>query len=314
MVRNHANYGNGVVTLGEEPESAPAVEGQALISRLRATFAVAGRGLPMLPTVALEVLQLSARPNLKIDELARLIERDLQLAAQVLRLARSPLHAGLVPVMSLSAAIVRLGLSAMRDVVLEAAMNLRVFKAAAYSETMERVRCHSVAVAHLARVVARFTPMDAEFAFICGLVHDAGFAGALIALGDTRPDQRPALTAQTWWAIDAVHEELGGTLVNLWKMPAEVELVVRHHHSLQIAGHDHPMLAVLAVAEGLACREGLGLAPELGDSEFANVFSREKDDRDRVDDGVARLRLTPPMVKAMNAEVAKVIPSLERTK
>ncbi len=310
-MRTHPNYGRGVVTL-EEPEAE--VSDEALRERLRAKFAAAGRGLPTLPTVALEVLQLSARPNLRIDELARLIERDLQLAAQVLRLARSPLHAGLAPVVSVSAAIVRLGLSAMRDVVLEAAMNLRVFKAAAYSDSMERVRCHSVAVAHLARAVARFTPMDAEFAFTCGLVHDAGFAGALVALGDAQAAQRPALTAQTWWAIDALHEELGQTLVGLWKMPAEVEMVVQHHHGLAVSGRDHPMLAILAIAEGIACREGLGLAPAPGDASLGGLFAREKDDKDRFDEAVARLRLTPPVVKAMNAEVAKVLPVLERVK
>jgi putative nucleotidyltransferase with HDIG domain len=179
---------------------------------------------------------------------------------------------------------------------------------------MERVRNHSVAVAHLARIVARFTSMDAEYAFICGLVHDAGYAGALIALGDVpRPELRPALTPQIWRCFEELHEELGGTLINHWKMTPEVEAVVRGHHGLRISGHAHPMLAVLGIAEGIACREGFTLEPVLGDGEVL-LASRELEDRERTAQAIEVLRLNAPMMKALNAEVAKVVPSLAGAK
>ena len=47
----------------------------------------------------------------------------------------------------------RLGLKTLCDLVLEASMHLRVFRSAAYTETMERLRRQCTATAHLSRII-----------------------------------------------------------------------------------------------------------------------------------------------------------------
>src|SRR4051812_14946668 len=120
---------------------------------------------PMLPAVATELMRLSFRSDVELAPVVRLLENDALLAARVMKLCGSPLYAAVEP-LSIGAAVVRLGPAELRDVVLEASMSSRVFKITGYSEAVDRVRLHSVAVAHVARALTRFTAFEADDAFV----------------------------------------------------------------------------------------------------------------------------------------------------
>ena len=102
---------------------------------------------PLLPVVATELLTLSPRADVDLDGIVRLLERDTLLSNRVLKLCSSPLYGAVEPEPSLKTAAVRLGLAGLRDVVIEAALSWRVFKQTGYSEAVDRVRVHSIAVA-----------------------------------------------------------------------------------------------------------------------------------------------------------------------
>lgn len=92
--------------------------------------------------------------------------------------AQSSLYAGGgATVRSLQDAIRRLGIRGLRNIVLEAAMQLRVFRAPAYAECMETIRRHAPVVAHFSHLVARGVRLDANEAFLAGLMHDVGLVG-----------------------------------------------------------------------------------------------------------------------------------------
>src|SRR5262249_12846500 len=60
-------------------------------------------------------------------------------------------------------------------------------------------------------------------------------------------------------AVVEIHEEVAGMLCQTWKLPAEVSLVVAHHHSCTIDGQVHPLTAAIAIAEALAADAGFGM-------------------------------------------------------
>lgn len=279
-------------TIEEEATLEPA----EVVSRLRQTFTSPSYRPPMLPTVAVEMLALSRRPTTTVNEMAALLERDPVLAAQVLRRAHSAYYAGLMPVRTLGQAITRLGLSALRDLVFEVALDLRVFRAQGYAASMEKLRLHSISVAHIARAVARYTPFESDHAFLCGLLHDIGIAAILLALGDLPQDKKPDLDP-LWPAIDEAHEEASATIARLWKVPEEIALVVGHHHRVLIGGVAHPLVALLSVAEALAAELGCAFAPAaiqpaLVDSTSSKVLER----------AWAELRLAGPTVAQVRKE------------
>lgn len=230
-----------------------------LVSDLLARFSSPQYKPPQAPKVALELAAMAARPNVEPHEVAKLLEQDPMIGGQVLKLANSAAYGGRSPIKTLKDAAVRLGLQAMRNIVLEAALNMRVFRADGYSGIMEQLRVHSSATANAARIIGRYTSMDAEFAFACGLLHDVGLAASLILLGDTAPRQKPPPISEVWNAMERVHEEAGGILMALWAVPGDMNLVIRTHHQARVGGVIHPHVAILALAEELAAENGAGI-------------------------------------------------------
>ena len=213
---------------------------------------------PTLPGVALEVMQLAARPNVQFEELVRVLQRDPVLAARVLSIAQSAFYAARSPIISLHQAAIRLGLQTLRDLVLEAALNLEIFRVPGYDDLMARLYSHSTAVAHVARAVCRRTLVNAEYAFLCGLLHDVGFAAALLAVVE-RPEWRRLPMETLSPVLDAVHVDASGLLARTWRLPPALQQLVAHHHDVVVNGRAEQANAALVVAEQLCWEAGAGM-------------------------------------------------------
>jgi len=236
-----------------------------IVGKLRTLFTSPAYSPPVLPDVAVKLLELSQRPEVEVDQVVLVLEKDAVLAGRVLKLVQSPIYAGQSAIRSLRQAIVRLGLSAMRNCVLEVALNVRVFRARGYGAALEGLQRHGLATAYLCRLVAKWVNQDAEFAFLCGLLHDVGIAGSLLGLADERGGNPPPL-ADIWAAVETIHEEAGATMCRLWKLPEDVTFVVGNHHRISSAGRIHAVAATIVIAQQLADDLGFGLASPLGDT------------------------------------------------
>jgi len=229
---------------------------------LRGVFGSPGYKPPMLPSVALEIHDLSCRSDIDTEKLVVVLEHDPMLAAHVLRVANSASFRGRDAETSLRSAVLRLGLKNLGEVVFEIALHMRVFRSAEYSEMMERLRRHSTASGNLCRVLASRVGQDPEHAFLCGLLHDIGIAAILIVLGErhkSEPALAPVVLSEV---VGQIHEDVSGMLVRQWKLPEEVAEVVAHHHG-RAAVTTAPLLsAVVAVADALTSK--FGFAMDLG--------------------------------------------------
>lgn len=242
---------------------------------LRAVFGSPGYKPPMLPSVALEVHDLSCRSDIDTEKLVALLERDAMLAAHVLRVANSPMFRGRDAETSLRNAVTRLGLRNLGEIVFEIALHMRVFRSAEYSGMMEELRRHSTACANLCRLIAARTGLDAEHAFLCGLLHDIGIAAILIVLGERRksePALEPAVLAEV---VSHVHEDVSAMLVRQWRLPGEVAEVVVCHHGMAAVSKAPLLSAVVALADALTARFGfdVDLGPRSSESCTGEVFS-----------------------------------------
>jgi len=210
---------------------------------------------PPLPEVAIQLLSLSGREDANVGQVVSLLERDVMLAGTVLRLVGSPMYAGRSPIRSLREAVVRLGLHGIRDAVFEASLkNHGVFSLREYADVMTAVARHSTVTAYITRIVCRRAGMDADRAFICGLLHDVGFAGLMLAVEHMDRDAAPPL-ALLWRDVDAIHERASLLLVERWGLPADVVEVVGHHHHLH-TGDLGRLAAAVRLADHLSRRFG----------------------------------------------------------
>src|SRR5512141_3157241 len=177
--------------------------------RILRLFASPSYRPPRLPQVALDILALSRQPDVDFVSMVALLERDPILAAKVLSLCQSAAYARGAPVRSLREAVVRLGLRGLRDLVVEAALPLRVFRVPGYEQPMARLGRHSTVVARLMPALCGAAGVDGEYAFLCGLLHDVGIAACLLAISD---DQRGIVVpfSEAVAIVDELHEEASG--------------------------------------------------------------------------------------------------------
>ena len=210
---------------------------------------------PVLPAVAFEVMELSRRKDVGLTDVQAVLETDPLIATRVIKVAQSPLYATRMPVQSIGDAVRRLGLNTIRDVVWQVSMNMRVFRVPGYTAVMERLQRHSIATAHASRIVCDYTAIASEYAFLCGLLHDVGISGILIALAESAGNDPPELD-MLLPTIDAVHGEASGHMARMWKLASDLQTVLTHHHGFDADNMPHPLVATLTLAEDLVTQLG----------------------------------------------------------
>jgi HD-like signal output (HDOD) protein len=279
--RNEAGYGSGRAFIASGDDVL--LDEEEMVARLLACVEAPDYRPPTLPSVAVELMNLSQRPDVEIDDVVALLEQDSMLTGRILKLAQSPAYGG-VQLKSLSDVLMRIGLKTLRDLVMELAMNLKVFRSADYAETMDLLRLHSTVTAHLAKHVCQYSPIDGEFAFMAGLLHDVGIAGTLIALSDgvERGARPPALFA-IWPAVDRVHPRAAETMAGHWELPPDIRMAVGAHHQVVTRGHPHPLAAAVALADDLAHECGVGVNPKAAEDAAADEEQDALRSHDQVD-------------------------------
>jgi len=246
----------------------------ALTSTLQNTLSSPSYRPPTLPVVATEVMKLASRPEAKFAELVDVLQRDPVLAARVLSIAQSAMYASRSPAVSLHQAAVRLGLKMLRDIVFEAALQAKLFRAPGFDGLMARLYRHSTATAHVTRAMCRRTLVNAEYAFLCGLLHDMGIAAALLVVAD-RPEWRRLPLERLAPALDAVHVDASGLLARQWKLPDAIQQVVANHHQVVVDDKPRQVNAALIIAEQLCWEAGAGMLPPPDDAHPGSVATPE---------------------------------------
>jgi len=305
----------------KEADSSDALRAhQRIQERIERTFSDPRYEPPKLPAVALELLELARRPDVEVRDVVSLLEKDPILASRLLRHVQSPLYAGGAEIRSLQRALTHLGLEHIRDIALELTVDARVFRAEHYAEAMDRVSKHSRLTAYLTQVVCRYAVYDASHAFLCGLLHDVGFAAGLIALGDVpRSEDRPDIAVALPVLLD-MHVELGGQVAQSWGLSPEIVNVIRHHHELADSdGQVHQLAAVVCLAEHLANElgsSGIIASSGAGQPVFAQDRPRAHDQTSpqQIELAFKTLGLDAQKIQLIRADAAKVIVNLESPK
>ncbi|HEY3498585.1 MAG TPA: HDOD domain-containing protein [Polyangiaceae bacterium] len=268
---------------------------QSLREDLLAAFSDPGYRPPMLPSVALDVMSLTARDDVDVAEVVTLLERDEMLALALLRLAGSSVYAGRAPIRSLREAVVRLGIYVVRDAVFEVSLRSGVFRSDEYGDTVESIARHSTLTAYITRIICRRAGIDSDLAFICGLLHDVGFAGLLMAVKHVERESAPPL-ATLWPHVDALHERASLVLAQRWGLPAEVVEVIGHHHHIH-TGKFARVASAVRIADHLtesfgASVRGPWVSGQALPGDLVGVFDLETAAADLgIDDGgLARIR------------------------
>lgn len=153
----------------------------ALLTRIKARDVE----IPVLPEVARKVVSLVNDPDSDALQLAKVIESDQSMAANIIRIANSPAYSPNGNVVSLQQAISRLGMRTMSEVAIAASVNSKMFHAPGFEARIKQIWDDSLKTALWAKEVARLTRRNVEAAFLCGLLHNIGRPMLLQWLSDS---------------------------------------------------------------------------------------------------------------------------------
>jgi len=269
--------------------------------------------LPALPEVVARMESTLADPEVDVREVARLVMTDPVLSGQILRMANSAYYArGGTPVANAQAAVQRLGMRAVRGLVYALSLP-RLFPSGADAGMHRLLWKHALAVASMGReLVGEIggTAAEKDLAYMAGLVHDVGS----LVMARVDPGYREFLDRAASRPVDAQwderdlcdleadeygidHAEVGEIfLVERWKMPQPIPLVVRHHHDMGWAetARDETtrrLVAILNVANGVCDHAGLSWdrMPAEGHAFREDAWECLGLDLSRVDDLMSRM-------------------------
>ena len=211
---------------------------------------------------------LSRRASTTVRDVARVVETDPALAAQILHLANSAFFAPPMRVTAVERAVTHLGL----DLVRALALSSQVFAAvgsAAGRDTVRRVEAlqrHAILATQIGRPIVGLRPELAEDAWAALLLHDIGELVLAVvapsryeAARQRARDRNVSPTVTEREEFGHCHAIVGACLMQLWGIPAEVVEAIARHPDLTNGDSDElDLAAIVHVAAALADeRDGL---------------------------------------------------------
>jgi len=196
--------------------------------------------LPSLPRIYLELTELLKNPNASPVTIGEVIERDISMTVEILKLVNSAFFGLGRPIGNPGEAAAYLGKETVKTLVLSFLVfsEFNIPKVAGFS--MESLWGHSLQVATVARKIAGTVLADRkleEESFTAGMLHDVGrlilfskLTPQYIRVLESAEKNQTDLLRAEQLEFNVTHAEVGGYLLGLWGLPGPIVDAVTWHH------------------------------------------------------------------------------------
>ena len=219
------------------------------------------RGSLMLPMVAMEALEIVKDPRCTIGEYARIVERDLRLATEIISQSNSILFSPDRPVTSLHQSVLRLGFKQCQNLILSASLSSLMQRLPLEGRlAQELLWRHSITTAITSVQLNRILGLGFQGEeFTAGLIHDMG----RMLIAASYPDRFEEIDPLDFEEADGVteaerevlgtdHCEIGAWYAEENHLPSELREVMLAHHGDQPATINPRLVALTMASDHLA--------------------------------------------------------------
>jgi len=246
----------------------------------REKLLLVARSLPADLQVLSELGGVLQNVNSDLDDIARLLRRDLALAARIVRISNSVIFGGGGQVATVEDAVNRVGYSEILKLVGTATAARFTERALdQYGIGAQKLRDNMLYGAIAAEALARAAGADTRLAYTAGLLRPLGLMvldrasrGALHpgqSYSDTRWDSYSAWEGSVFGISNC---EVGAMILEEWRFPAQLCQAVRSQYLAGACDFEHSLAAMLNVANGLAHQCGRSFP---GEARWWNLTERK---------------------------------------
>jgi HD-like signal output (HDOD) protein len=224
--------------VNREPSLVPSsLHSQAAREYLQTALA-SPQNIAPLPRVCAELAQLTAQQVPDAAQLARLIQSDLALAGEVMRIANSPAMRPRSAVVSLRQAVSWLGVAEVRNIAMAVMLHGEVFVAPGHEPESEELWREALLSGLWAKEIARERRKHVESAFLAALMHRTGAALGLKILSRFEVEQRTVIDARSFAELVVEFEPaFGRLLMSNWCLPGDVQDAACHWRDCSQSSH-----------------------------------------------------------------------------
>lgn len=211
-------------------------------------------------------------------KIASVLKQDLLLAARLLSIANSPFYGMCRKVDDIENAYVILGNNIIRNILISAG----ALDSFPVTDERNKIWYHSLEVATVSEYLAKKVDLEHGRAYMVGLLHDVG----KFILLDAYPEHQSIIQANhTMSSGSSIEEEMnlmginhaqaGATVIGVWNLPEEMQLLVEKHHYPAISENSKE-LTILQLADDICYMLGMKLSDddllnELKNDYFSNL-------------------------------------------
>jgi putative nucleotidyltransferase with HDIG domain len=225
--------------------------------------------LPALPEVAHRVLVALGNENVSLGEIESLASKDFVLSTRLLKLANSVFFSRSGRISTVSSALLTVGFNVAKSLLIALSMKDLCRTRIPFERDLWE---HQLGVSLYAFFIATEVrlPMREE-ALVTGLVHDIGKAVLNKSMPEeygrvierVRRDDIPFVDAEQEM-LSFTHCEVGGLVLDHWKLPGEMREAVERHHASPATERlrTDKLGAILSLADAICWAEGIGFSSD----------------------------------------------------
>ena len=199
------------------------------------------KSIPSIPSLYLELMEELKSENSSIQNIGKIISRDIGMSAKILQLVNSSFFGTRRHMANLMEAVVFLGIETIRALVLSSHIFSQLNQSPFCGYSIEDLWDHSLRACIRSSRFAQACNMDqklVDYSMMAGLLHDAG---KLILIANLQEEYRKVLNLKKERGLPeheaekvvflTSHAEVGAYLLGLWGLPDPVVEAVAYHHS-----------------------------------------------------------------------------------
>jgi len=266
---------------GEELETVEMseVEGN-LFNEIMHAFNMGKLKLPSLPDIAVKVKKAMMSPNVSVEDVSRIVSADPAIVTRLIHAANGPMNRGIETIDSIHAAIVRLGLSTAKELIISFSIKqLFTTKAARLSQRMHQLYEHSADVAAIGFALSRQSEkLSPDHVLLAGLLHEIGVIPILSYIEDTglliTDDELEGV-------IERLKTGVGSMVIRHWGLSNDLLVVVEDYENWQRDSGSHTdtcdMILIAEIYSRLQRQQIKGLPKMEQVPAFKKLFPEQQD-------------------------------------